>query len=211
MSLRFREYLEDEDVVVLNLDHQRSLVDQCHKRQFWKEDVNEETGEPFLNEDGTVRMIPVDEITTTQSFKDSADINKILDRHQIKNVQAHLVEFPPEAYQVFQDIDLLEAHAQIDRANEIFAALPSEVRNEFGQDAFRFVKFAADPANNARLAELFPAIAAPGAYFPNPAQRGGQGAGAATAPDQSRIVQDDPAAASSTPEGSSEPDPSSPT
>ncbi len=126
---------------------------------------------------------------TKQAFKDSTDINKILKKHQVTNVQSHLVQFPAEAYAEFEDVDLLKAYAQIDRAGEIFGQLPSEVRSEFDNNALRFVRYAADPANNKRLAELFPAIAAPGAYFVNPVSRGGQGAGAATAPTEAPVPQ----------------------
>lgn len=142
------------------------------------------TGRPdydsFRNSDD--KKVVETECRTKQSFKDSCDVNKIVQRFQIKDANAHIVEFPPEAYGEFTGVDLLGAHQQVERANEIFAKLPSEVRKEFGHDPFAFAQFASDPANNGRLSELIPAIARPGAYFPNPVQRGGAGAGAATAP-----------------------------
>ena len=121
---------------------------------------------------------------TKQAFKDQTDINKMLKKAQTAGSLAHLQKYPEAIYGQFlgTDFDLLTAHNQIEKANQIFADLPSEVRNEFGNNAISFVKFAGDPANNSKLRELFPAIAAPGSYFPNPVQRGGQGAGAATAP-----------------------------
>lgn len=120
---------------------------------------------------------------TKQTFKDSTDINKMLNKAQQTGSIAHLMKYPEPVYGEFNaEFDLLTARAQIDRANTIFADLPSEVRNEFGNDALAFVKFAGDPANNDKLRELIPAIAKPGSYFPNPVARGGVGAGAATAP-----------------------------
>jgi hypothetical protein len=121
-----------------------------------------------------------DDGRTVQSFKDSADINKILDKAQRKGSLAHVQKYPQHVYGEFDGVDLLGALQRVERARTIFAELPSEVRAEFDQDAFKFVAFAADPANNARLAELLPAIAEPGRYFPNPVSRGATGAAQAT-------------------------------
>lgn len=123
------------------------------------------------------------EIRTKQSFKDQCDINKMLKKAQQQGSMSHLMKYPELVYGEFDgEMDLLTAHGRIAKANEIFADLPSEIRSEFNGDPLAFVTFAADPANNARLAEILPAIAEPGRYFPNPVQRGGTGAGAATAP-----------------------------
>lgn len=185
MSLEFRKFLEENEMLDAKPDEQRRLLPV---KKYWKPVLDEETGEVLVDEEtGEAAIEPIDEITTKQSFRDSCDVNKILERFQIKNVNAHIVEFPPEVYGEFQNVDLLTAYGQIDRANEIFAALSSEVRAEFGHDALAFVKFASDPENNSRLAELLPAIAKPGAYFPNPHKRGGEGAGAATAPESSKV------------------------
>lgn len=130
------------------------------------------------------------ECRTKQSFKDECDVNKIIQKHAIEVSKSHLQIYPPEAYAEFDGVDLLEAHARIDRAHEIFSKLPSEVRNEFDNDALRFVAFAGNPENNEKLAELLPAIAKPGRYFPNPVQREGVGAGAATPPPEGERTPD---------------------
>lgn len=140
-----------------------------------------------------------DDGRTKQAFADSTDINKLLKKAMIGGSISHLIKYPELTYGEFDgDFDLLTAHAKIDRANEIFNELPSEVRKEFGNDALAFVTYAANPDNNARLAELLPAIAEPGAYFPNPVQRGGVGAGAATAP-PAEVPADPPPAAPESP------------
>ena len=123
-----------------------------------------------------------DDGMTKQSFKDSADINKIIKKAQVPGALSHLMKYPEPVYGEFENYDLLEAHGRLQRANEIFGDLPSEVRKDFDNDAFKFVAFAADPDNNAKLSELLPKIAEPGSFFPNPVQRGGQGAAAATQP-----------------------------
>lgn len=108
---------------------------------------------------------------TKQSFKDACDINKILKRAQRTGSLAHVQKYDQAVYADFHGYDLLEAHEMINRAHGIFNDLPSEVRNEFGNDAFKFAAFASDPANIGRLAELLPAIAEPGSFFPNPVKR----------------------------------------
>ena len=104
-----------------------------------------------------------------------------------------LLKYPEAVYGDFDgEFDLLTAQGHIERANQIFADLPSEVRNEFDNNALAFVQFAGDPQNNERLRELLPAIAEPGPFFPNPVQRGGQGAGAATAPSEAAAAGTEP-------------------
>lgn len=120
---------------------------------------------------------------TKQAFKDQCDINKMLSKAQREGSLAHLQKYPAPVYGEFDgEFTLQDAVGQIDKANVIFDALPSEIRREFDNNAMSFVSFAADPANNGRLRELLPALAKPGNYFPNPVVRGGSGAGAATAP-----------------------------
>ena len=124
-----------------------------------------------------------DDGRTKQAFKDQTDINKMLKKAQTTGSLAHLQKYPEAVYGEFNgEFDLLTAHGMIDKANVIFADAPSEVRAEFDNDPLKFVQFCGDPANNDKLRELLPKIAEPGNFFPNPVQRGGQGAGAATAP-----------------------------
>ena len=192
MSLKLAVLLADSNLDP-NVASRDEVLDLAAPLEFWKDIVVEETGE--------VVKVPIDEITTKQSFKDQCDINKILERHSIKAVDSHQVIYPPEVYHEFQNIDLVEAHAQIGRAQGIFDALPSEVRNEFKNDALAFAAFASDPQNNDKLGELLPKIAEPGSYFPNPAQRGAQGAAAATAPLEKSGDASAPAASSSAQDG----------
>ncbi len=121
-------------------------------------------------------MIPIVEKVyedgrTKQAFKDSTDINKILKKAQKTGSLAHLVKYPEAVYGEFEGYDLLEAYDKVKRAQGIFDDLPSEVRNEFGNDALKFAGYASDPLNVKRLGELLPAIAEPDRYFPNPVKR----------------------------------------
>lgn len=136
------------------------------------------TGQPVPKPDYSDGM-------TKQSFKDQCDINKILKKAEVAGGLSHVQKYDAAVYGEFDgEFDLLTANARIQKANEIFNDLPAEVRSEFQNNALAFVKFAADPANNDRLVELIPAIAEPGRYFPNAANRFGKGAGAATVPDE---------------------------
>jgi hypothetical protein len=152
---------------------------------------------------------------TKQAFKDSCDINKILKKAQKQGTLSHLLKYPEAVYGEFDgEMDLLTAHGRIERAQQIFDDLPSEIRSEFKGNALEYVKYVNDPANKGRLAELLPQIAEPGSFFPNPAQRGGQGAGAATAPStpqDSAPAQEVPNASTQASEPSSEPPASSAT
>ena len=125
---------------------------------------------------------------TKQGFKDQCDINKILKKAEIQGGLSHVEKYPEAVYGEFDGtMDLLTARSRLDKANAIFQELPAEVRGEFGHDALKFVAFANQPENVGKLAELIPAIAEPGSYFPNPVKKGGQGAGLATAPSEESI------------------------
>ena len=105
---------------------------------------------------------------TKQSFKDSTDINKMLAKAQKAGTLSHLQKHGAY-YGDFANAptDLFEAKAMLDRGGEIFAELPSEIRNEFKNDQIEYWKFVNDPANKDRLAEVLPQIAKPGAFFPD--------------------------------------------
>lgn len=154
----------------------------------------------MMTNDEGVRLTEIpkvyDDGRTKQSFKDSADINKILKRAQKEGTISHLQKYPEAVYGEFEGIDLLEAHGRIARAQAIFDDLPSEIRSEFDNDALRFAGYASNPENRGRLSELLPQLAEPGRTMPNPVQRGGQGAAAATAaePPSDPVVEEPPAA-----------------
>lgn len=101
---------------------------------------------------------------TKQSFKDETDITKILSKFQVAGAISHLAKYEAQ-YGDFAEFDFLETQNMLNRGNNMFAALPSEVRREFEQDPARFFKFVNDPANNERVNELLPGIANPGDYF----------------------------------------------
>ncbi len=98
---------------------------------------------------------------TKQSFKDETDINKILSRAQKTGTISHLTKYEAR-YGDFSGFDFFEANVKMAAGAEIFAALPSEIRNEFQNTPGKFFNYVNDPANKDRLGELLPALAAPG-------------------------------------------------
>lgn len=129
---------------------------------------------------GIVPFVPeFDDGRTKQSFADSCDINKILKKAQKAGGLSHVLKYPEAVYGEFEGYDLLEAYGKLNRAQEIFNDLPSEVRREFEGDALRFAAYASNPENNKRLKELIPAIAEPGNFFPSVHRRSAESADAA--------------------------------
>ena len=106
---------------------------------------------------------------TKQAFKDQCDINKILKKAQKVGSLSHLEKHGAYYADVSDVDDLLTAHARIDRAGEVFAELPSEVRKEFNNNWADFFRYVNDPANAGNLRELLPGLAEPG--FQTPAVR----------------------------------------
>lgn len=132
------------------------------------------------------KKTPSDVITenvrTVQAYKDQTDINKLLAKHGAKQALSHIEVFGGE-YGDFENIDLLEAHQRINRAEEIFQALPGELRREFGS-APTFLKFVNDPKNKDRLPEVFPELAKRGNQMKalNQAAQAAQGSAATETP-----------------------------
>lgn len=136
------------------------------KLEFWRVVVDEDTGEPVLDESGEPVMEPIDK-RTKQAFADETDVNKILQRHQKQGTLDHLSMYEG-VYGDFSDIDsLLDAHNKYNRGVEIFAQLPSNVRKDFEQSPKKFFEFVNDPANSDKLKDLLPELAKPGSYFPD--------------------------------------------
>lgn len=103
-----------------------------------------------------------DDGLTKQSFKDETDVNNIIAKAQKAGTLSHLLKYEGE-YGDYSDVpDLLEANARLQRGQQIFNELPSEVRKEFGQDMSEFFAFVNNPDNVGKLQELLPDLAKPG-------------------------------------------------
>lgn len=89
---------------------------------------------------------------TRQEFKDDCDINRILRKYQLTGAINHFAKYSAE-YGDYTACDLQSAYAMIQRAREMFDALPSAIRSEV-MTPEGFLKFVQDPANKARMQEL---------------------------------------------------------
>lgn len=98
---------------------------------------------------------------TKQTFKDETDINKILQRAEIKGTISHLNKHQAK-YGDFSTYNFFENQLMLARGSEIFDDLPAELRKEFAQSPAKFFKYVNDPANKDDLKRLLPALAAPG-------------------------------------------------
>jgi len=98
---------------------------------------------------------------TKQAFKDDADINKLLARAQKTGTMSHLQKYEP-VYGDFADFDFETAQQTLIRGNQIFSELPSEVRNEFGNNSSKFFEFVNNPDNKDKLSQKLPHLAQPG-------------------------------------------------
>ena len=84
---------------------------------------------------------------TQQHFKDECDINNIMRRYR----ETGLFPDPLSAKPLFGDFsscfDFMEAQNTVARANEAFAALPSEIRKRFANDPAQLLAFMEDERN----------------------------------------------------------------
>ena len=102
---------------------------------------------------------------TKQAFKDSTDVNRLLDKHAKAGTLSALAKTQGQ-YGDFADFDFHEAQNALARGKAIFDELPREVKREFNQSPADFFAFVNDPENADRLPELLPELAAPGRQLP---------------------------------------------
>lgn len=101
---------------------------------------------------------------TKQEFKDETDINKIMARYQRTGAIDHFAKWSP-SYGEFSACDLQTAQNIVIRARQMFADLPSSIRN-LTESPEGFLKFVQDPQNAPKLVELGLVPAPPAAIKP---------------------------------------------
>ncbi len=105
---------------------------------------------------------------TKQCHRDECDINKIMARFQKTGTISHLSKFEG-VYADFSDFDFHHQSNMLARGESIFAALPAEIRREFGQSPAEFFNYVNDPKNAKELRKKLPGLAAPGDQLPETA------------------------------------------
>jgi len=106
-----------------------------------------------------------DDGRTKQAFKDSTDVNRLLQRHAKSGTLSALAKVE-NSFGDFRGFDFHQAQNMIAQGQTIFEQLPSEVRREFDQDPQKFFNYVNDPEKQDKLNELLPALAQPGRQMP---------------------------------------------
>lgn len=91
---------------------------------------------------------------TRQEFADECDINVLMQKFEATGVVSHVEQRQPMYLDVSEGVlPLREAIDTVRAANEAFMTLPARARAEFDNDPIRFVEFARDPKNGAKMVE----------------------------------------------------------
>ena len=93
---------------------------------------------------------------TQAQFKDECDINKIMDRYfRTGCLSDPLNQMKPGTYGDFSEMgDYMENMNKIVQAREMFDALPSRVRERFGNNPGAMIDFVMDPNNREEAKKL---------------------------------------------------------
>lgn len=101
-----------------------------------------------------VQQEPGDEPSMTQQhMKEAVDINNILAKYQRTGVLEHVSKYEAQ-YIDCPSADYIEALGRIARADEMFADLPSSVREYFANDTANFLAFVQQLPEGRTLADL---------------------------------------------------------
>lgn len=89
-----------------------------------------------------------------QSMRDECDINRIVRQYQRTGIVSHIAERAGQFLDLPDACELQTSLEVVRQADEAFAALPSVVRDEFGNSPETFLLAFRDPAKKERLREL---------------------------------------------------------
>jgi len=124
---------------------------------------------------------PIGPSKTKQSFFEESLIQNILDR--VRAGDTALLDARKGSYGDFSNVPDYRAYQDaINRANDLFGALPALVRRRFDNDPAEFLQFAQDPANGPELIKLGLASEPQKPSAASPAASGAPAATAAGAP-----------------------------
>ena len=134
----------------------KKIVTHC---AVWAKDKN---GLPYPKKpynDGE-SLTPAD-----QSYKESADINNILEKAKRTGVVAHINE-NAQFYADMTDFDYEEARNKIAETDSAFYGLSAELRSEFQNDPAKFRNTVGNMTPQ-EVQQKFPELAKPGKQFPD--------------------------------------------
>ncbi len=90
---------------------------------------------------------------TKQAHREECDINGILAKFQKTGLLDFVARHSPE-YGDVSSVDFQKSMQDVARTKEMFAELPSSVRNHFDNDPAAFLEFIQDPENHEEAIEL---------------------------------------------------------
>jgi len=92
---------------------------------------------------------------TKQEFASECDINTIMSQYQSTGVMPNINERAPQYLDCTElGNDFQYMQNQVLEAQELFAELPSKLRNRFSNDPASFLNWVSDPSNLPEMAEL---------------------------------------------------------
>jgi phage internal scaffolding protein len=91
---------------------------------------------------------------TEQNHGKACDINNIMKKYEKTGLVSHINENPGMYADVSSVDDYLTAMNKVLTAQEMFAALPSSIRNRFENDPAQFLDFASNPDNRQEMVEM---------------------------------------------------------
>lgn len=94
------------------------------------------------------------ESRTKQAFKDQVNVNKIMKKYQKGQMIDHFTTVQPFYGDVSEIGSYQEALALVMRADELFSAMSSEVRDRFRNDPANMISFLADEKNRDEAVKL---------------------------------------------------------
>lgn len=117
--------------------------------------------EPITLDGVVIRRPRVDDVNfvkgssrTKQAFKDECDINRIMRKYQKTGLISHIREGGRWGEDVSNAQDFQTSLNIVIAAQAAFAALPSDIRNKFGNDPKKLLAFIDDPKNEQELVTL---------------------------------------------------------
>ncbi len=102
---------------------------------------------------------------TKQCHRDECDISKIMSSFDVTGTISHLQKYEG-VYADFSDFDFHHQSNMLAKGASIFADLPAELRQEFGQSPEAFFRYVNNPENHDDLRKKLPALAKPGQQLP---------------------------------------------
>lgn len=109
---------------------------------------------PYDPSEGVGMMFDPDEGLAQQQFKAECDVNNIMKRYQATGVITHVNGRQPEFGDFSNPVDFQTSLNTVIESQAMFAELPAELRDRFGNDPLQLLEFLADEDNRDEAIKL---------------------------------------------------------